>query len=224
MLNRLLVVLVFSALLVFYYLIMRDSDNSMQSVANIQSSRLGPSVHPDTAITDSASSSIAFRPIVNRGESDRIPQENKVVGAEKTTNALDSSIALKKSEEFSRYSQSLVEKGISLQKDIFEQFQKEPVDSEWAPFYEEKIRHFFIGTKSLNDYEPDSILCKTTKCQIQLYVANDQELADAAQRFTNAFLSDGDFVQHSDVVAVPDFSKKTVLLYIGRDKDTTAYQ
>jgi hypothetical protein len=143
------------------------------------------------------------------------PVEDAVTSIESST---------KKSEDFSRYSQSLNEQSVSLRDDLQSKFQQEVVDNDWAPFYEEKIRDFFADTKAIDYYVPDSVLCRTKTCQIQLHVANDQELSEAAKLFADTFLAGASSLSKADLLVTPDFDKKILLLYIGKDESSHLYQ
>jgi hypothetical protein len=224
MLKKILAIAFFSVLFISYLVVMRHSNDFARLDVSKQSAIFTSPEYMRQVAASGTSSAPSHSALLNAGMPENSATKNVTSEPALTINTAAAPNATKKSEEFSRYSRSLDEKGLSLQDDLSEKFKNESVDHEWAPFYEEKIRSFFADTIAINNFVPDAVICKTQKCRIQLHAANDQELAEAAQLFTSTFQADGGAIPSSDVIVVPDFSAKVIFLYIGKDKDSPIYQ
>lgn len=82
---------------------------------------------------------------------------------------------LKRADQFASYVEALSTKGISLEKDMEDKFQAEAIDYNWAPDYQETLSELFTQDNSLRETLPETIECKTHRCQIKIPITdNDQ--------------------------------------------------
>lgn len=133
--------------------------------------------------------------------------------------------ARKNSEDFNQYLQSVSSgNGGGYVKDMAAKFETEAVDGQWASDYESRLYNLFDSDALAGKVVPQSVVCKSRRCQIKVAVANIDEANQAMQSFSEAINSNKLSIDKSMVVSAPDLDAGVVSLYVARDGNVKIHE
>lgn len=124
--------------------------------------------------------------------------------------------ARKNSEEFNQYLQS-VSTGNGYVKDMATKFEAETVDGQWATDYESRLYNLFESDALAGKVVPQSVVCKSRRCQIKVAVADIDQANQTMESFSKALNDNQLAIDKSMVVSAPDVEAGVVSLYVARD-------
>ncbi len=131
----------------------------------------------------------------------------------------------KKSDDFSEYLQTVAgESGLGYVKDLAAKFDEEIVDAQWAPDYEEKLYNLLGSDELSGSVVPQSIVCKSQRCQIKVAVASVEQANQVMQSFSEAVISSQLSIDKSMVISAPDVDAGVVSLYVARDVNVRIFE
>lgn len=133
--------------------------------------------------------------------------------------------ARKNSDEFNQYLQT-VSAGNSggYVKDMAAKFETETVDGQWAADYESRLYNLLETDALAGKVVPQSVVCKSRRCQIKVAVANIDEANQAMQSFSAAINNNKLSIDKSMVVSAPDIDAGVVSLYVARDGNVKIHE
>ncbi len=133
--------------------------------------------------------------------------------------------ARKNSEEFNQYLQTVSSgNGGGYVKDMAAKFETEAVDGQWASDYESRLYNLFDTDTLAGKVVPQSVVCKSRRCQIKVAVANIDEANQAMQSFSEAINNNQLSIDRSMVVSAPDLDAGVVSLYVARDGNVKIHE
>lgn len=106
----------------------------------------------------------------------------------------------------------------AMQQDLSRKFNGEPVDYSWAINHEQKLGRLFESQEKLWEFVPETITCKTTRCQIKVPVASFDESNRAMQALSQALAKNAEGLDDAMLISAPDPASGFVDFYIGRDQ------
>lgn len=108
--------------------------------------------------------------------------------------------------------------------DLKKKFEAESADPEWAENYEVKLHQLFSVNDTLSKYNPESISCKSTRCQIKIPISDYDESNEVVSALSKMLEMNQLGLENALVFTVPDLSKGYVDYYVGRDSSVKLYQ
>ncbi len=129
---------------------------------------------------------------------------------------------LKRADQFASYVETLSVKGISLEKDMEDKFQAEAIDYDWAPDYQETLGELFTQDSSLREAMPETIECKTYRCQIKIRITDSDHANQITAAVSSALQTSA--LEKTDVIAAPNFSQGYLNLYIAKNNQSPIYE
>ena len=131
--------------------------------------------------------------------------------------------ARKNSEEFNQYLQS-VSAGSGYVKDMATKFEAETVDGQWATDYESRLYNLFESDALAGKVVPQSVVCKSRRCQIKVAVADIDQANQTMESFSKALNDNQLAIDKSMVVSAPDLTEGVVSLYVARDGNVKIHE
>ncbi|PUA27336.1 MAG: hypothetical protein B0W54_12145 [Cellvibrio sp. 79] len=131
--------------------------------------------------------------------------------------------ARKNSEEFNQYLQS-VATGNGYVKDMASKFEAETVDGQWATDYESRLYNLFESDALAGKVVPQSVVCKSRRCQIKVAVADIDQANQTMESFSKALNDNQLAIDKSMVVSAPDLTEGVVSLYVARDGNVKIHE
>ncbi|HEY8940425.1 MAG TPA: hypothetical protein VIM59_09555 [Cellvibrio sp.] len=131
--------------------------------------------------------------------------------------------ARKNSEEFNKYLQS-VSTGNGYVKDMAAKFESETVDGQWATDYESRLYNLFESDALAGKVVPQSVVCKSKRCQIKVAVADIDQVNQTMESFSRALNDNQLALDKSMVVSAPDLTEGIVNLYVARDASVKIHE
>lgn len=131
--------------------------------------------------------------------------------------------ARKNSEEFNQYLQS-VSTGNGYVKDMAAKFETETVDGQWATDYEARLNNLFESDALAGKVVPQSVVCKSKRCQIKVAVADIDQANQTMESFSKALNDNQLSIDKSMVVSAPDLTEGIVNLYVARDASVKIHE
>lgn len=133
--------------------------------------------------------------------------------------------ARKNSEEFNQYLQTIsTANGPGYVKDLAAKFDAEVVDSQWAADYETRLHSLLESEAVSGSITPQSIVCKSRRCQINVAIADAEQANQVMQAFSAAINNNQLAIDKSMVVSAPDINAGVMSLYLARDASVKIHE
>lgn len=137
--------------------------------------------------------------------------ENKI-----KANALQEFKAIQAANDVAKY---IASSGADYPRIMESSFKSENIDFSWAAGNEEKISTLFRNNPALNDFVPELVECRSTRCQIRMNPANDEDANRVMELLSKALINNKLELSATSVMSAPDLSSGALNLYIGRNDD-----
>lgn len=133
--------------------------------------------------------------------------------------------ARKNSDDFSQYLQRVsADNSVGYVKDLAAKFDAEVVDTQWASDYESRLYSLFGSDGLSGSVVPQSIACKSRRCQIKVAIGDIEHANQVMQSFSAAINNNQLSIDKSMVVSAPDVNEGVVSLYLARDVNVKIYE
>lgn len=123
----------------------------------------------------------------------------------------------KNSDDFSQYLQNSAQNNGGYVQDLAAKFDAEPVDTQWATDYENRLNSLLESDALANSLIPQSVVCKSRRCQIQVSIASIEQANQVMEAFSAAINNNQLAIDKGMVVSAPDIKSGVMNLYLARD-------